>query len=336
MRILVLGGTSFLSQAVASEAVRRGHDVQCAARGRSGTVPDGARLVSVDRDEPDELRKLAGERFDAVVDVATMSLPWVRDALATLGDHAPHWTFVSSINAYSDTATKGQAPGAPVHEPIADSPVPDGGDPGPTKEQSPETYGRTKVACETAVRDAIGESRAFVVRPGLITGPGDPMDRFGYWPARFRRGGRVVVPETQQPIQHIDVRDLAAWIVDAGERRLTGTYDAVGPVRTLGTFLDEIADLAAADGTEPVPIPEADLVEAGVRPWAGPKSLPLWLPGTHHGLASHDPEPASAAGLAIRPLVETVRAALADEDALGFDRPRRAGLTAEEEAELLR
>lgn len=332
MRILVLGGTAFLSRAIASDAVRRGHDVVCAARGHSGTVPDGAQLISIDRDRAGSLQALAGERFDAVIDVAKMSLRWVREALEALGTRTEHWTFVSTVNVYADEETKHQTAASALLDPITDH------EPTATtdmNQHSSEPYGGVKVASEIAVRDAVGD-RAFIVRPGLITGPDDQSDRFGYWPGRFSRGGRVVVPDApEQPFQHIDVRDLAAWIVDAGEHRLTGTYDGVGPVLGLGTILREIADLAGADSTELVPMSPDALAEAGVNPWEGPKSLPCWLPRTHHGLASHDATSSRDAGLRSRPLADTVRASLAHERALGFDRPRKAGLTAEDEAALL-
>lgn len=332
MRILVLGGTSFLSRTVALEAVHRGHDVACAARGRSGTVPDGARLIAIDRDEPGGLRALAGERFDAVVDVAKMALPWVHEALEALADHTGHWTFVSSINAYADTATPNQTPDSPLLEPITDREAL--GSPR-MEEVDPDVYGGIKVASENAVREAMG-GRAFVPRPGLVTGPGDCTDRFGYWPARFSRGGRVVVPDIpDQPFQHVDVRDLASWIVDAGEQHIAGTYDAVGPVRDLGGVLREIAELTGAEDTELVPLAPEQLTAAGINPWGGPTSLPLWAPETHHGLVSHDPTGARKAGLAHRPLAETAHAALADERALGLDRSRKAGLSPEEEAALL-
>lgn len=103
MRLLVLGGTSFLSKQVALDAVTRGHEVVCAARGQSGPAPEGAQLVNVDRDEPGAVKVLAGEQFDAVVDVATGALGWVLEALDVLADRAGHWTFVSSINVYADT-----------------------------------------------------------------------------------------------------------------------------------------------------------------------------------------------------------------------------------------
>src|SRR5690349_20714697 len=167
MRILVLGGTAFLSREIAARAVERGHDVVCAARGESGSVPDGARLVRWDRAEepPAELAALAP---DAVVDVARLP-SHVRRAVAAFPD--AHWSFVSTCNAYADEGHGGTAESA-LKEPIADDVDP---------ASSPEAYGAMKVACEQIVQQ--GVRAAFVVRPGLIVGPRDPSGRFAYWPA---------------------------------------------------------------------------------------------------------------------------------------------------------
>ena len=327
-RWMVLGGTRFLSRAVAQAALARGHEVVCAARGISGPVPDGAKLVAVDRDAPGALEALRGERFDAVVDVATMSLEWVRDALDALGATARHWTFVSSINVYADTATLGQTTDAPLLEPLdaADADTPD---------DDPNAYGAIKVASENAVRAATGD-RALVVRGGLMCGPGDVMDRFGYWPARFARGGRAVVPDSpDQPLQIIDVRDLAEFIVHSGEEHVVGTFDGSGPQTTLGAVLDEIAGAVGAPDLERVAIPPDTLLAAGVMPWAGPKSLPLWVPESHRGFVARDTRPIADAGLRVRPVAETARAALEHERALGLDRERIAGLSADDERALL-
>ncbi|MDT7681953.1 MAG: hypothetical protein QOG57_2263, partial [Pseudonocardiales bacterium] len=236
MRILVLGGTVFLSHAVAVEALARGHRVSCLARGVSGSVPAGARLLVADRDSPGALAAaVGGESFDAVVDVATMSLPWVSEALAALAGSVAHWTFISSINVYADKATPGQGVDAPLLSPYVSSAG------AATPAVDPDLYGAAKVASENAVLSALGE-RAFVVRAGLLVGPGDPHDRFGYWPARFSRGGRAIVPDAlDQPLQYLDVRDLAAWVVSAAERGLGGVFDGAGPRRTLGEVLRGIA-----------------------------------------------------------------------------------------------
>jgi 2'-hydroxyisoflavone reductase len=326
MRLLVLGGTVFVSHAVATEGVRRGHEVVCAARGTSGSVPDGAKLVVVDRDSPTGLDSLAGERFDAVVDVAKMSYPWVSRALDALD--ADHWTFVSSVNAYADMTVPGQKPGAPTLEPRQEEIAPD------SDNRDPDLYGAIKVASENAVLERFGD-RGFVVRPGLVTGPGDTSDRFGYWPARMARGGRVLVPDTPDLLtQIIDVRDLAAWIVDAAENRISGVYDAICRPTELPGFLTDIAE-AVGTPVELVPASRAALAEAKVQEWMGPRSLPLLLPLSHLGMGSHDPSESLAAGLRIRPLADAVLGALEHERVLGLDRERKAGLTPEEEAEVL-
>jgi hypothetical protein len=145
----------------------------------------------------------------------------------------------------------------------------------------------------------------------------------------------VVVPDAPDLLtQHIDVRDLASWIVDAAETGLSGTYDGIGPAGPLPDLLRDIADAVGAD-VELVPMTPDALVAAGVNHWAGPKSLPLWLPPTHIGMASHDATPSLAAGLRVRPLAETVAGALDTERRLGLDRERKAGMTAAEEAEVL-
>jgi 2'-hydroxyisoflavone reductase len=318
---LVLGGTRFLSRAVAAAAVARGHQVTCVARGASGPVPAGATLVVADRDVPGALEPLRGQRFDAVVDVARASLPWVRDALSAID--AGHWTFVSTINVYADSVTPGQGVDAALLDPV------ESGD----ADGDPAVYGAIKVASENAVR--AGHPHSLVVRAGLICGPGDRSDRFGYWPARFARGGRVVVPDARdQPVQLVDVRDLAAWIVGCGERGVTGTFDGCGPRTTLGGVLAEIAGAVGGPDLELVPVAPDVLTAAGVTPWAGPRSLPLWLPPSHAGIAARDTAPAAAAGLVCRPIADTARAALEHERTLDPDRPRGAGLTPDDEHRL--
>lgn len=322
MKILVLGGTVFLSKAITAEAVRRGHDVVCAARGASGGVPEGARLISVDRNKPGAFDQLAGEQFDAVIDVAKYSVNWVRDALEAFGATTPHWTFVSSISVYADHATGSDE----LLPPLEDDPA---------QEFTAERYGSVKVASENAVLEAV-RGREFIVRAGLITGPDDPSDRFGYWPARMARGGRVAVPDSPDlGFQHIDARDLAQWIVFAAEERITGTYDSTGPVMPFQMAIGEIAGATAPPGTQLVPVPESVLKDLEINPWAGPRSLPLWLPQEWAKMVGRDVSNALANGLRTRPLAETALDSLEYERGLGLDRPRKAGLTEAEEQEIL-
>jgi nucleoside-diphosphate-sugar epimerase len=333
MRLLVLGGTIFVGYAVAVEALRRGHDVVCAARGESGAVPDGATLVKVDRDAEDGLAPLADTDFDAVVDVSPLSYPWVRQALDAFGERTRHWTFVSTINVYSDVKTRGQTPATGALVPALEQHS--------TRDEMMAAgedgvllYGGIKVASENAVRDVMGD-RAFVVRPGLITGSWDRSDRFGYWPGRFARGGRVLVPDVpDQTVQIIDVKDFARWIVDAGENSLGGTFDAVGPYRSTLSMIEDIAVAVGFEGEMVKASPE-QLTAAGVNTWGGPRSLPLWVPDDYDGFKSHDPAPSIEAGMPVRPFTEAVADALERERELGLDRERKAGLSLAEEEEVL-
>src|SRR4051794_30437603 len=275
MRLLVLGGTVFLSKAVAAEAVRRGHEVTCAARGTSGSVPDGATLVEVDRTRP--LPDL-GE-LDAVVDVARQP-SWVRAAVSAHPD--AHWVFVSTVNVYADDATPGGTPETlPLVEPIEED---------TDLSQNPEAYGPMKVACERIVLD--GVASAMVIRPGLIVGPGDPSGRFTYWPRRLAAGGEVLAPGDPADVMQVaDVRDLAGWAVTACEQRTTGVYDGVGPAMPIGDLLTQCAE--GVDSELTFTWVDQDFLQAqAVEPWMGAGAIPLWLPRPEYdGLGAHDVQP---------------------------------------------
>jgi nucleoside-diphosphate-sugar epimerase len=318
MRLLVLGGTVFLSRVVAADAVARGHEVTCAARGTSGSVPDGARLVTIDRSGP--LPDL-GE-YDAVVDVARHP-SWVRAAVAAYPE--AHWVFISTVNVYADDATPGGTPATlPLVEPLEED---------ADLAERPEVYGPMKVACERIVR--AGAASSMVIRPGLIVGPGDPSGRFGYWPRRLAGGGEVLAPGAPtDAMQVADVRDLAAWAVTAGEQRTGGVYDGVGPALPLGDLLAQCAAGVGSDAAFTW-VDQEFLEEQGVEPWMGPDAIPLWLPRpAHDGLPAHDAQPSLDAGLVVRPLAETAADTLAWLEATpeapvsGIDRDRERELLA--------
>lgn len=320
MRLLVLGGSVFLSRAAAVAALALGHEVTCANRGLTGSLPEGAAFVRFDRADPvpDGLRG-----FDAVIDVGRHP-SLVQRAVEALGD--AHWVFVSSVSVYADETTPGQGADAVTVNPRYDD---------ADLRTDPGAYGPMKVACEQLVRE--GAASASVVRPGLIVGPGDPTGRFTYWPVRLARtpqAPQVLAPGQPDDIaQVIDVRDVAAWLVDLADQRRVGTFDAVGRPGPLATLL---AEVAAGCQAEPdwVWVPQDFLRGQQVEPWAGPRSLPLWVPRPElAGLMAHDAGPALAAGLLPRPLGETARDTLAwvgsTPDAAV------AGLTLEEEAAVL-
>lgn len=325
--VLVLGGTAWLGGHVARAAAARGARVTCLARGESGAPPDGVRWVSADRGDPAAYAEVSGEQWDEVVDVSWQP-GLVRSALEALAGRAAHWTYVSSVSAYARNDEPGADESAATHEPFT-------GD-----EASPETYGPAKVACEQACADAVGD-RLLVARVGLIGGPGDRSDRFGYWPARFalaaeRGDGPVLVPDAAtQSTQTIDVRDLAAWLVERGERRTAGTFNVVGEQTSLGDVL-ALAQHAAGYTGEAVIAEQEWLREQGVDFWMGPESLPMWVHGEGYaGFAARSDAAAVAAGLVRRPLAETVADTLGWERRLGLDRDRKAGLTRARELALI-
>jgi nucleoside-diphosphate-sugar epimerase len=326
MDLLVLGGTVFLGHSVATHALAAGHRVTCAARGVSGELPPGATLVRVDRDRPDGLAALDGRTFDAVIDVARRPSQ-VRSALGALRGRVGHWTFVSSGSAYSDEATPGQRAGtAPVREPApAEMDDPTAG---------PEAYGRCKVACEQAVLAA--GVPAVINRAGLIVGPGDTSDRFTYWPARLARGGEVLAPgRPEDPVQFVDVRDLAGWLVDGAAGGLTGVYDGVGEPLRFGEFLARISAAIGRPDPELTWVDQSFLVDQQVEPWAGPRSLPLWLPlPDYAGFQTRDAGASLGAGLAVRDLAETARDTLSWYAAAG-EPDLSSGLKPEEESAIL-
>jgi 2'-hydroxyisoflavone reductase len=322
MRILVLGGTAWLGRTIAARAVGRGHDVVCLARGGSGGVADGARLVRGDRDRADAYDPVAGQRWDAVVDVAR-DPAHVRGAVDAL--EAGRYLFVSTGNVYADTSTPRLDETASLLDPEATA-----ADPG-------EAYGMGKVACERAVLAAFGD-RALVARAGLIGGPGDTSGRSGYWPWRFANpsGDAVLVPDAgDRPTQLIDVRDLAGWLVRCAEDDTAGVFNTVGPEIPFREHL-AVAQQAAAFAGGTVAASEAWLAEQGVEEWAGPRSLPLWLADpAWQGFASRDGAAARAAGLTHRPLPDTLNDVLTWEETQSTH-PHGAGLTDEDERALLR
>lgn len=325
MRLLILGGTAQLGRAVALEALRRGDEVVCLARGESGGVPDGARLVRGDRDTPHALDGVADQQWDAVVDVSRQP-GQVREAAGRL--KADHWVFVSTISVYADASARGMDESAAVLEPLAAASM-----------EGPEDYGPAKVACELAVRERVGADRAAIVRAGLIGGHDDDSDRSTYWPWRMAnpadRGGRVLVPDApDQPVQLLDVRDLAEFVVRCAFERVAGTFDAAGERTSFGDLL-MIAQEVAGGPRELVRAAPQWLVEQGVSPWTGPRSLPLWLPEEAVGLMDRRSVAASSVGLSTRPYAEQLASALAYARGRGPGHAWSSGLTDEQERELL-
>lgn len=322
MDILILGGTAFVGRELATQGLARGHSVTCLARGQSGAVADGARLVVADRGRPEAYDAVRGQEWDAVFEVSWQP-GFVREALEALA--AKHWTYVSSGNAYEKFDVPGADESAALREATELEVV------------DRELYGEAKVACELASLAAVGD-RLVIARAGLIGGPGDASDRGGAWVARAARAPEepLLVPDTPDlATSVIDIRDLASWLLDCAERGTTGTFDAVGPVVPFGEWIELVREVGGHTG--PVVLaPQAWLEERKVEQFMGPESIAMWLtePG-YEGWSSRSGAAATAAGLKHRSRREFLVDTLAWERELGLDRERKAGLSPARERELI-
>jgi 2'-hydroxyisoflavone reductase len=303
----------------------RGHTVTLFNRGKTnpGLFPDVEQLHG-DRDG--KLDALKGRTWDVAIDSSGYVPRLVGMSAELLAPSVKLYVFVSSISVYDDATPAGSDETAKVQV-LAD----------PRSEDVRRDYGALKAACERAAEAAM-PGRVLVVRPGLIVGPGDPTDRFTYWPVRLSRGGDVLAPgDGTDPVQVIDVRDLAAWMISMAERGGTGVYNAVGPAQRTGmrAFLEAVQSGVGGKATLTwVPWPFLEKVK--VEPWS---DIPAWVPaaGEGGGLAQVSIARAVGQGLRFRPLSDTARDTLAWWRTLPEDRRKklRAGLSAEREAEVL-
>jgi 2'-hydroxyisoflavone reductase len=318
MRILVLGGTLFLGRHVVDAALARGHEVTLFNRGqtRPDLFPDVEKLRG-DRDG--DLAALAGRDFDAVVDTSGYVPRVVRATIDALGEIG-HYTFVSTMSVYTQESRSLGEDGAIA--PLLEQ----------TEEIRYETYGPLKALCEDVVRERF--PAAFVPRPGLIVGPWDKTGRFTYWPKRFAEGGRILAPAPRDaPVQVVDVRDLALWIVQGAESGLAGTFNAVCPTLAMEDVLETCRMVAGTDA-EVIWVEPGFLTAQEVGPWM---ELPLWIGDDEDDDAfmRAPVDRALEAGLHIRPLEETVRDTLAWVQSAEAPSEFPAGLDREKEQRVL-
>jgi len=321
LRLLVLGGTRFLGRHLVAQALERGHTLTLLHRGRSGAAlfPEAEHRIA---DRNGELGALDGGEWDAVVDTCAFVPRQVRSAAGRLRGRVGRYLLVSSISVYAGFARPGP------DEDAALATLPD-----PTTETvDGNTYGGLKALCEAALFDTL-PGQALVARPGLIVGPHDPTGRFTWWLTRIARGGDVLAPgDPAAPVQFIDARDAAAWLLRQAETGMTGVYNLAGPAQplTMGACLQAMVQVLQPQAHLHW-LPEAFLLERGVAPWT---ELPLWVPAAEDGLHETVIAKALATGLQCRPLVQTIADTAAW--ARANDGPHKdIGLAPEREAELL-
>ena len=294
MKVLLLGGYRFVGRAIIEAAQARGHIVTAFNRGNAETLPD-VEEIRGDRDDP---QVLARRSWDAVIDTSGYIPRHVLASAGVLCDLVETYVFVSTLAVYAEPMTVGS------DESAARKPFPTGADPNGS-DLSAQTYGPRKVLCENALESAV-PGRYVAVRAGYIVGPYDNTDRFSSWVERAARSEPFLVPgESDAPLQMIDVRDLAAWILGAAEARLRGPYNVTAPARPY-TVLDVARACIAGTGSRAVPavVPSDAAKAAGLVPG---RHIPFWTEPEAYSLMRVNVERALATGLRTRPLVDTVR-----------------------------
>lgn len=283
----MIGGTVFVGRAVVDAALARGHEVTVFHRGQHGEdAHPGVEHVHGDR--ATDIGRVSGRDWDAVVDTCGFDGPTVRASAEALRD-VPHYSFVSSISVYATWPAEGVDERSPVHP-----------------DDAPAEYGPEKVRAERAAIDTLGADRVLVSRPGLIVGPHENIGRLPYWLRRVARGGDVLAPgRPEDERQWIDARDLAAWLVRCAEARQGGTYNAITPpgAFTMGEVLDACVE-ATGSAARLRWTDERAIAESGIAPWT---ELPLWLWDADEDTSGTWRATTAAAGLATRPVAETVR-----------------------------
>ena len=172
-----------------------------------------------------------------------------------------------------------------------------------------ETYGPLKVACENIV-EATFAGRCTLLRPQVVAGPYDPLDRFSYWVRRAAQGGEMLAPgDGSDYLQWIDAGDVARFTRTVCEQAIDGSFNLAGPRLTWAQFM------AALGAQNLVWVPAALIRAAGLTEF----ELPLYRPAgsTRSSLMHVSNARAAAAGLALTDpaiTIQEVRAWLQGKD----------------------
>jgi 2'-hydroxyisoflavone reductase len=346
LKMLILGGTAFLGPEVVEAATARGHTLTLFNRGKTqpGLFPNIEKLRG-DRDpKKDEgLKSLeeaitGGREWDVVVDNSGYFPRHVKASAELLAPKVKQYIYISSISAFKEAAPPNSDESYPVAE-LADPTV-------ETMGPGFSYYGGLKALCEKAAETAM-PGRVANIRPGFIVGPGDWTGRFNYWPMRARQGGEMLAPGTpSDPVQWIDVRDLAEWMVRCAEAMTMGVFIATGPKTpgTIGEIVEASVRVAKSTATKQESVdttltwvPTEFLVSQGLSPGG---DLPIWIPPEGEGAGFHrwNVSKAVAAGLTFRPVDETIRGLYTWYDGLSEEartKVRPAGMSRDREKEVL-
>lgn len=334
LNILILGGTGFTGPFQVKYALNRGHKVTVFNRGKThpGELPREAEQLIGDRNG--QLDALKGRKWDVCIDIPTTLPVWVRDAAQVLKGNVDRYVFISTISVFSDVSKPNMDESGPLAEYKGADAM---SETQTTLRANMGLYGPLKVQSEKEAEKWF-PGKALIIRPGLIVGPGDESDRFTYWPVRIEKGGEVLAPGTpDDPVQYIDARDLAEWVIRMAEQGTVGTFNATGPnyKLTMGKMFDGIK--AATKSNATFTWADADFLRAQkVRAWS---DMPTWVPpkGDSIGFSQINVQKAISKGLTFRSVGDTTKATLEWFHKQTPERQAKlkSGLTAERETAVL-
>ena len=302
LKILILGGTSFLGPHQIAYALGRGHSVTTFTRGKTQPTVHQELFKEVEQlvgDRKDNLTALENREWDVVIDNSGHNVEWTKASANLLKDKTDLYVYTSSTGVYypylgdnikEDTELLTVEP-----EGIEDEDM-----------KLEYWYGVMKTNSELAAREAYGDDRTLVVRPTYMMGPADKTDRFIHWPIRLARGGEVLVPgKAEDRVQYIDVRDVAEWMIRLIEEKQSGSYNALGPktAQTMYEFVEEASTAFDAKSTF-VKIDDYEFLKSQKVPYLVPWIMPE---GNNYGSARASNEKAIAAGLTLRPLKQSMK-----------------------------
>ncbi|ANU10297.1 NAD-dependent dehydratase [Planococcus antarcticus DSM 14505] len=316
MKVLIIGGTSFVGRHIVEKLLEKGHEVVLFNRGKSNpsVFPELKRILG---DRRKDAAKLANEKWEAVIDTSTYTPADLEPILENI--LTDHYTFISTISVYTDFKQGPVKENASVFEKKVQGDKVTG-----------ETYGPFKVMCERLIEERLGD-RALIIRPGIVVGPADPTDRFTYWTIKLNGKGPVLIPGSKKSkVQWIDARDLAEFTVSQMEKKATGIFNVAADSISMEEFVSSLA----AGELETTWADDSDLLDKGVQTF----ELPFWIPISTdfpEGFILVNNEKAKSTGLTLRSLEQSAKDTLEWSKTEGVTQ-LKAGLDEEKERDLLK
>lgn len=301
LKILILGGTSFLGPHQIASALNRGHSLSTFTRGKTKPTVHAALFDQVEQligDRENDLTALENRKWDVVIDNSGRKVDWTKKSASLLKENCDLYLYTSSTGVFFPYLKSDHKETDKVLLTL-----PAGVDP---DIKPVYDYGIMKANSELAAISEFGADKTIVVRPTYMIGPADRTNRFIHWPIRLSKGGEIMVPgKATDRVQYIDVRDVAEWMIRLVESKKSGTFNAVGPKdkQNVHAFVEEASKAFDTDSSF-VKIDDHDFLRANGVEYIVPWIMPI---DGNEGSAMINNQKAINNGLNFRPLTSTMK-----------------------------